>query len=439
MPAAAAANRGAPAFWCVPGSGQQAAASRSCQGVCSSVGWRQRRAPYTLSSASMSSSSAAAGAAGAAAGASLALMAAAASSLVLRPYTSMEMSCGGGGGWEGEGVVGRDAGPGGCVCVCGWVGGGTGKERPAWGGQHGGRCAAPSVRLLLRLGRTVGRTVGRGRAAGANCLPHLLDVVVVVHNVVGVEHPLVADAVVEAALHLAQGHNVAACVGGWGVGVCGGAVEIRLGGSSAGCTAGRQRARRWPCHWSHHAPPSSALPLRTTTAALTAGCPARGAASTCARTSRTASRTPRRTSQWQTPRGRRPGQGEVVVRGGAWVSGGGGGGASRRADGQGVIGWGGRPGSRRVQLPALSSNFTPPTQLLLASALPHARPHTLFFSNASPSRMLNTCRKEVLPPGARHGRDGWGTLAGLGVAAAAPARQTTARGAAQGAVQHKPW
>ena len=118
---------------------------------------------------------------------------------------------------------------------------------------------------------------------------------------------------------------------------------------------------------------------------------------------------------------------------------GGGGGASRRADGQGVIGWGGRPGSRRVQLPALSSNFTPPTQLLLASALPHARPHTLFFSNASPSRMLNTCRKEVLPPGARHGRDGWGTLAGLGVAAAAPARQTTARGAAQGAVQHKPW
>lgn len=38
----------------------------------------------------------------------------------------------------------------------------------------------------------------------------LFDVVIVIHNVLGVEDPLVVRAVVEAALQLAQGHNVAA-------------------------------------------------------------------------------------------------------------------------------------------------------------------------------------------------------------------------------------
>lgn len=47
--------------------------------------------------------------------------------------------------------------------------------------------------------------------------PCLLDVVVVVHHILQVEHPLVTGAVVEAALQLAQRHNVAAAGGRkWG-------------------------------------------------------------------------------------------------------------------------------------------------------------------------------------------------------------------------------
>lgn len=63
-------------------------------------------------------------------------------------------------------------------------------------------------RLYARRVRSPGRSgTGTMPSMPAACL---LDVVIIIHNVFGVEHALVLGAVVEAALQLAQGHNVAA-------------------------------------------------------------------------------------------------------------------------------------------------------------------------------------------------------------------------------------
>lgn len=127
---------------------------------------------------------------------------------------------------------------------------------------------------------------------------HLLDVVVVVHNVVGIEHALVGGGMVEAALHLAQGHNVAAEGQGRGGARVGapGSVWTRGGAARPTWMLSRAARRRW----------AAALSQRATGRQLTAGCPWRVVASRCGRRSRSEPRSPRRRLPRQTRQGRRP-------------------------------------------------------------------------------------------------------------------------------------
>ena len=80
--------------------------------------------------------------------------------------------------------------------------------------QTGNHWQSPFARLPAELPFQAEQSCQQSRRQAGGLAHILLDVVVVIHNVLRVQHPLVRGAVVEAALQLAQGHNVAAAGAG---------------------------------------------------------------------------------------------------------------------------------------------------------------------------------------------------------------------------------